>query len=171
MGKIRLLYLVVCSCLFKYCFKTSLFALILFLLKARYNGMDSLIELIRIYLINVHSKIQKPLMIIPCWAKEVFDIPAQTINSWFRWIGSELLSYFKSSNEDHLDFLFWFDNHALENLPDDLIVIADRVIRQRLEDYEDFVESGFCVFALLCAKIMILSWTTYKREVILFTKL
>ena len=86
MGKIRLLYLVVCSCLFKYCFKTSLFALILFLLKARYNGMDSLIELIRIYLINVHSKIQKPLMIIPCWAKEVFDIPAQTMDSWFRWI-------------------------------------------------------------------------------------
>ena len=50
------------------------------------------------------------------------------------------MSYFKTSNEDHLDSLFGFDDHALENLSDDLIVIADRVICQRLEDHEDFVE-------------------------------
>lgn len=64
---------------------------------------------------------------------------------------SQELSNLKSSDEDYFDSIFGFDDHALENLSDDLIIIADWVIRQRLEDYEDFVEPGFCVFTfLLC---------------------
>lgn len=62
---------------------------------------------------------------------------------------SQRLGNFKSTDEDHLDSLFGFDDHALENLSDDLIVIADWVVRQRLEDYEDFIESGLCVLTLL----------------------
>lgn len=62
---------------------------------------------------------------------------------------SQELSNLESSDEDYLDSIFGFDDHALENLSDDLIVIADRVIRQCFEDQEDFVESGFCVFTLL----------------------
>lgn len=64
---------------------------------------------------------------------------------------SQELSNLKSSDEDYFDSIFGFDDHALENLSDDLIIIADWVIRQRLEDYEDFVEPRFCVFTfLLC---------------------
>ncbi len=43
---------------------------------------------------------------------------------------SQELSNLKSSDEDYFDSIFGFDDHALENLPDDLIIIADRVIRQ-----------------------------------------
>ena len=64
---------------------------------------------------------------------------------------SQELSNLNSSDEDYFDSIFGFDDHALENLSDDLIIIADWVIRQRLEDYEDFVEPGFCILTfLLC---------------------
>ena len=62
---------------------------------------------------------------------------------------SQELSNLKSSDEDYFDSIFGFDDHALENLSDDLIIIADWVIRQRLEDYEDFIEPGLCVLTLL----------------------
>ena len=62
---------------------------------------------------------------------------------------SQELSDLKSSDEDYFYSFFGFDDHALKNLPDDLIVITDRVIRQRLENYEDFIEPGLCVLTLL----------------------
>ena len=40
------------------------------------------------------------------------------------------LSDFEAANEDHLDLLLGFDDHAFENLPYDLIIIADWVIRK-----------------------------------------
>ena len=43
---------------------------------------------------------------------------------------SHELCYFETADEDHLDLLFGFDDYALEDLPYDLIVIANRVIRQ-----------------------------------------
>ena len=38
---------------------------------------------------------------------------------------SQELSNLKSSDEDYFDSIFGFDDHALENLSDDLIIIAD----------------------------------------------
>lgn len=55
---------------------------------------------------------------------------------------SHELCYFETADEDHLDLLFGFDDYALEDLPYDLIVIANRVIRQ-----------GFNKTALSCAAI------------------
>lgn len=78
---------------------------------------------------------------------------------------SQELSNLESSDEDYLDSIFGFDDHALENLSDDLIVIADRVIRQCFEDQEDFVESGFCVFTLLQLRVFCaypLSFTSFE---------
>lgn len=64
---------------------------------------------------------------------------------------SHVLSYFETADEDHLDLLFGFDNHALENMSYDLIVIADRVISQSFYNREDLIESGFCILTfLLC---------------------
>ena len=62
---------------------------------------------------------------------------------------SHELCYFEAADEDHLDLLLGFDDHALENLSYDLIIIADRVIRQGFYNREDLIESGFCVFTLL----------------------
>ncbi len=62
---------------------------------------------------------------------------------------SHCLSYFETADEDHLDLLLRFDDHTFENLPHDLIVIANRVIRQGFNNREDLIKSGFCVFTLL----------------------
>ena len=59
------------------------------------------------------------------------------------------LSDFEAANEDHLDLLLGFDDHAFENLPYDLIIIADWVIRKGFYNREDLIESGFCIFTLL----------------------
>lgn len=77
---------------------------------------------------------------------------------------SQVLSDFETADEDHLDFLFGFDNHALENLSYDLIVIADRVISQGFYNREDLIESGFCIFTfMLCVSnpVKLIVFITY----------
>ena len=66
------------------------------------------------------------------------------------------LSDFEAANEDHLDLLLGFDDHAFENLPYDLIIIADWVIRKGFYNREDLIESGFCIFTLLLCMPLIL---------------
>lgn len=62
---------------------------------------------------------------------------------------SHELCYFETADEDYFDPIFGFDDHALEYLSHDLIIIADRVIRQGFNNREDLIESGFCIFTLL----------------------